>query len=62
MLPMYELSKAIQADREREIQQQLRMRGLTSGRRHPGTPDAGVVVTLPSRPEPRRAPRPGFGV
>lgn len=61
MLPMYELSKAIQADREREIEQRLRMRGLTSGRRHPGTPDPGVV-TGPSRPELRRAPRPGFGV
>jgi hypothetical protein len=63
MLHMHELSKAIQADREREIRQRLpRMRGLASGSRHPAVPDSGVVVAGPRRPELRREPRPAFGV
>ena len=62
MLPMFELSRAIQADREREIQQRLRTRGISSGRRHPGVPESGAVVEGPSRPEMRRVPRPASGV
>ena len=63
MLPMYELSKAIQADREREIRQRLpRVRGLASGSRHPQIPDSGIVVAGARRPELRREPRTAFGV
>lgn len=40
MLHLYELARAIQADREREINQRLAHRGTTSaGRRHPGQVD-----------------------
>ena len=63
MLHMHELSKAIQADREREIRQRMPLRlGLASGSRHPEIPDSGVVVAGARRPELRREPRTAFGV
>ena len=63
MLHLHELTRAVQADREREIRDRLpRRRGLASGSRHPEVPDSGVVVAGSRRPELRREPRPAFGV
>ena len=62
MLYIHELSRAVQADREREIRDRLpRAVGLSSGRRHPAQPDSGVVVSGPARVELRVEPKPAFG-
>ena len=63
MLHMHELSRAVQADREREMRDRLpRTRGLASGSRHPEVPDSGVVEPGPRRVELRREPKVAFGV
>jgi hypothetical protein len=63
MLHMHELSKAVQADREREMRDRLpRTRGLASGSRHPEVPDSGVVEPGLRRVVLRREPRAAFGV
>jgi hypothetical protein len=62
MLHLHELSTAVQVDREREIQERLpRLRGLSSGRRHPAQPDSGVVEPGRRGMELRREPRVAFG-
>jgi hypothetical protein len=62
MLHMHELSKAVQADRERDIRDRLpRIVGLPSGSRHPSMPDSGVVEPGLRRVVLRREPKAAFG-
>jgi hypothetical protein len=62
MLHLHELSKAVQADRERDIRERLpKPRGVASGSRHPHLPDSGVVVPGLRRFELRREPGPVVG-
>ena len=62
MLHLHELTKAVQADRDREIRERLpRAVGVASGSRHPEVPDGGVVERGPSRVELRLEPKGAFG-
>jgi hypothetical protein len=59
---IHEVSRAAQADREREIRERLpRTVGLASGSRHPDPPDSGVVEAGLRRFELRREPKVVFG-
>ena len=62
MLHTHELSKAVHADREREIRDHLpRVGGLASVTNRPLLPDSGVVEAGLRRIELRREPKPAFG-
>ena len=62
MFHLHEVSRAVQADREREIRERLpRTVGLPSGDRHPSVPDSGVVEAGQRRFVLRREPKVVFG-
>lgn len=62
MLHNHEVSRAVQADRDREMRRHAPLSvGQPSGHRHPEVPDSGVVVPGVRRFELRREPRAAFG-
>lgn len=63
MLHLHELTKAVQADRERAIRRHAPVAaGISSHSRHPETPDSGVVEPGLHRIVLRREPRASFGM
>ena len=63
MLHIHEVSRAVQADRDREIRERLpKTRGLSSGHRHPELPDSGIVEPGVDRVVLRREPKAAFGM
>lgn len=62
MLHNHELSRAVQADRDRDMRRHVPLAvGQPSGHRHPEVPDSGIVVPGRHRFVLRREPRVAFG-